>query len=256
NAEGLEYLAVSDHDTFKSLEYCESIKNQDGVRLIPSVELTCEDKVRSRQVHILCYYPNKTTELCQYFEQMQLRRNAATAKSIKILKEMYPCFFDEDINRYKKDSGVTFKAHLMRILMDYGYAKTVYGDEYKKLFGKGQPCLFNPPYEDVYSMLKMAKNSGGVVVFAHPSVYNSMELLAQVAKEGLIDGVEIFHPRNKQQDKEEMLTLAKKYNLMVTGGTDFHGQNTSVPVPLGSVTTSNDEIEKIINLAKQRKENN
>ena len=92
-----------------------------------------------------------------------------------------------------------------------------------------------------------------VVVFAHPSVYHSMPLVRQLAAAGAIDGLEIEHPRNTPEDKAELWQLAKTYDLIVTGGTDYHGFLTKTLRPVGFCTTANDQIERIAALARQRK---
>lgn len=251
-AAGMTHLAISDHDTYAAAEYARKKKKQNGVILIPAVELTCEDKIRKRQVHMLCYYPDYTKELDEYFKDMANRRNKALEKSMRMVKEIIPAFSESAAHKYAKDSGVVYKAHVMRVLMDYGYADTVYGEEYKKLFSKGAPCLVPPGYDEVYDMAAMAHRANGVVVLAHPSVYKSMELCEELAQKGVIDGVEIEHPRNTPQDKEALYKIAEKYNLIVTGGTDFHGMNTAKPVPIGSCFATDENLARLTALAKSR----
>ena len=67
------------------------------------------------------------------------------------------------------------------------------------------------------------------------------------------DGVEIDHPRNRPEDKETLRRLARRYDLIVTGGTDFHGMHMSRPVPLGAMATTDDNIRRLEALAKERR---
>ena len=73
----------------------------------------------------------------------------------------------------------------------------------------------------------------------------------QLAAEGRIDGIEIDHPRNSEEDKAECHALCARYNLIVTGGTDFHGSNTAHPHPVGTCTTADGQIARIDALAKE-----
>ena len=77
----------------------------------------------------------------------------------------------------------------------------------------------------MYDVLPIAKASGGVVVLAHPSVYQSMDLARKLAENHMVDGIEVHHPRNREEDKAVLLELCQKYGLHVTGGTDYHGHN-------------------------------
>ena len=250
---GLTHLAVSDHDTTLSAEYAYGHPVVQGVRMIPAVELTGFDVARGRRVHLLCYCPKLTPALKEFCALMAARRNAATEKSMEELEALYPQFCREEAKAFSRRSGVTYKTHLIRLLFEYGYTDGIYKELYRELFGAGRGrVLHDPAYEPVQAVLELARGTGGVVVLAHPSVYSSMELAAQLAAQGAIDGVEIDHPRNTTQDKAALHELARQYGLIVTGGTDFHGMHMSKPTPLGAMTTRDEMLARIEALAQSR----
>ena len=250
---GLTHLAVSDHDTTLSAEYAYGHPVAQGVRMIPAVELTGFDVARGRRVHLLCYWPKLTPALKEFCALMAARRNAATEKSMEELEALYPQFCREEAKAFSRRSGVTYKTHLIRLLFEYGYTDGIYKELYRELFGAGRGrVLHDPAYEPVQAVLELARGTGGVVVLAHPSVYSSMELAAQLAAQGAIDGVEIDHPRNTTQDKAALHELARQYGLIVTGGTDFHGMHMSKPTPLGAMTTRDEMLARIEALAQSR----
>ena len=78
-------------------------------------------------------------------------------------------------------------------------------------------------------------------------------LAGELAAEGLLDGVEIDHPRNTPEDKAVLEALAARHGLIVTGGTDFHGINRKVCLPVGSGQASDEMIGRINALAAERK---
>ncbi len=250
---GLTHLAVSDHVTTLSGEYGFGHPLVQGVRMIPAVELTGFDVARGRRVHLLCYWPKLTPALKEFCALMAARRNAATEKSMEELEALYPQFCREEAKAFSRRSGVTYKTHLIRLLFEYGYTDGIYKELYRELFGAGRGrVLHDPAYEPVQAVLELARGTGGVVVLAHPSVYSSMELAAQLAAQGAIDGVEIDHPRNTPQDKAALHELARQYGLIVTGGTDFHGMHMSKPTPLGAMTTRDEMLARIEALAQSR----
>ena len=221
--------------------------------MIPAVELTGFDVARGRRVHLLCYWPKLTPALKEFCALMAARRNAATEKSMEELEALYPQFCREEAKAFSRRSGVTYKTHLIRLLFEYGYTDGIYKELYRELFGAGRGrVLHDPAYEPVQAVLELARGTGGVVVLAHPSVYSSMELAAQLAAQGAIDGVEIDHPRNTTQDKAALHELARQYGLIVTGGTDFHGMHMSKPTPLGAMTTRDEMLARIEALAQSR----
>ena len=113
--------------------------------------------------------------------------------------------------------------------------------------------LHQVKYPSVQEVLATARAAGAVVVFAHPTVYKSMPLVRRLAKEGAIDGIEVEHPRNSPEDKAECAALCAQYGLIRTGGTDFHGANHKVPHPVGTCTTEDGQIARILELARKRR---
>ena len=156
-----------------------------------------------------------------------------------------------------KNSDTLYKTHVMQVLLQYALADSMYGDTYRALFGlkpvRGK-ILHNPAYESVDTVLALAKQCRAVVVLAHPSVYHSMELAQELIQAGRIDGVEIDHPRNTPEDKAQLTAWAQQYDLIITGGTDYHGMNSAHPRPVGTCTTAEDQILRIRALAQKRKQ--
>lgn len=251
----LSHLAVSDHDSIHSVRYAYEHPKQNGVTLIPATELTGYDYERNHRVHLLCYWPDDCTALQNHCNTMTERRNQACMQSIRELEQIYPQFHAEQALQYAADGGVLYKSCIMQALMDLGLADGIYGALYKELFSCIPPgrVFHSPGYDPVQQVLQVAKQSRAVVVVAHPSVYKSMPLVRELAAAGLIDGIEIDHPRNTEEDKQECRELCRRYGLIHTGGTDFHGSNTKHPLPLGSFVTAEDQIQCITALAKRRK---
>ena len=78
-------------------------------------------------------------------------------------------------------------------------------------------------------------------------------LLNTLVAEGAIDGIEVHHPRNSPEDRAECAELCKKHDLIVTGGSDFHGANHGKPHPVGACVTEDDQIARIEALARKRR---
>lgn len=253
---GLSHLAISDHDSMLSVRYAYAHPSQEGVSLIPATELTAYDYERQHRVHLLCYWPDDCAALAAHCDTMARRRTAACTQSARELEELCPQFSAQAALDYSRDAGVLYKAHIMRALYEIGQADGIYGKTYLDLFAlRPVPgrIIHTPQYQTVDEVLAVARAARAVVVFAHPSVYHSMPLVRQLAAAGAIDGLEIEHPRNTPEDKAELWQLAKTYDLIATGGTDYHGFLTKTPRPVGFCTTADDQIGRIAALARQRR---
>ena len=251
---GLHTMAISDHDSLESIEYCRRHPVQDGVKLIPAAELTAYDYERSHRVHLLCYWPKDCPELRAHCDVMRQRRNECGLQSAREIEALYPQFRTEQALEYARDSGVLFKSCIMQALHELGLCDSVYGALYHHFFGwtpRGI-VLHEVEYFPVEQVLATARAAKAVVVFAHPTVYKSMPLVRELAAEGLIDGIEIDHPRNSEEDKAECRALCARYGLIQTGGTDFHGANSAHPRPVGTCTTPDSQIARIEALAAAR----
>ena len=252
----LYWLAISDHDTNRSVRYAYAHPEQNGVKLIPAVELTAYDYGREHRVHILCYYPDDCEALARHTAVMDKRRYDAVYQSCKELEKICPQFKTEEALEFAKASGTLYKAHVMRVLWQYGLSDGMYNTVYRSLFGlrpvRGK-ILHTPVYETVDTILNLIQECRGVAVLAHPSVYHSMPLARELIAAGRLDGVEIDHPRNTPEDKTELLRLAKENGLLITGGTDYHGIHTVTPRPVGAFTTHDEQIARLNDLAKARK---
>lgn len=253
---GMTHLAIADHDSIRSVRYAYAHPVQDGVHLIPATELTAYDYERAHRVHLLCYWPDDCAALAEFSALMAERRKTSVLQSCRELEAFCPQFSTAEALELAKDSGTLYKAHVMRVLWQYGLADGMYNEVYRSLFGlrpvRGK-ILHTPRYESVDTVLDLIKTCRGVVVLAHPSVYHSMELARELIAAGRLDGVEVYHPRNTPEDKAELLRLAKQYDLIVTGGTDYHGMNTVTPRPVGAFYTENEQIARIADIAKARK---
>ena len=144
----------------------------------------------------------------------------------------------------------------MQVLGELGLSDgSIYGETYHKLFGWNPRgiVLHSPEYLPVRQVLATAKASGGAVVFAHPTVYKSMPLLRELAAEGAVDGIEVYHPSNSPEDSAECLALCKQYGLVATAGTDFHGRNHKHPHPIGTCTAPDEAAAQLRAIAEKRK---
>ena len=156
------------------------------------------------------------------------------------------------ILRRSAGSSCIYKQHVMRALMDAGYTSDMFGDVFRKLFdrrfGLAKVKIEKP---SVFEVLRIARESGCVTILAHPNVYNNYDLIPELIEHGL-DGIEVYYPRAREDDEKVLGDICREHNLIMTGGTDFHGCNTDDPHPIGTCTTSDDQLERIIALAKSR----
>lgn len=244
---GIHILAITDHDTMVGCAAAAELGDQRGVRVIPAVEISCFDNKRGRKVHILCYAPLHPEYIEPIISKTAANRHAATLRSIEKVIQLYPIPREMIFHR-AEGSEIIYKQHIMQTLMDAGYADEMFGALFRKLFNSRDGLAFERfEYPDVYEVLCAVHKAEGKAVLAHPSEYNSMKLLQELAEQQLLHGVEINYPRNKKEEKAVMREIAARYHLAVTGGTDFHGFYSTRKNPIGTCTTEQTEFDKLFN---------
>lgn len=249
----LDYLAITDHDTLSSSNRAHILGERYGVNIIPAVELSAWDKKRDKKVHILCYAPQKPDRLEGLCLKSCSIRTACAKDMITKIMERYPIPSDA-VRMYTKGSKSIFKQHIMRALCNYGYATELYGEINNRLFAYPDgECLVQREYPDVNFVLDLIHSSKGVAVMAHPFLYGNYELIDELIEKGKLDGIEVYHFSADEKQRELLLKKCDDNDLVATGGSDFHGLYNSVPTHIGSLTTDDTNIKKLMSLIAANK---
>ncbi|MBP3796509.1 MAG: PHP domain-containing protein [Ruminococcus sp.] len=247
----LDFLAITDHDTLSSTSRAQILGDRYGVKIIQAVELSAWDKKRNEKVHILCYAPQKPNRLeglC--LKSCQIRTECAREMIEKVM-ERYPVPRDA-IMKYTKGSKSIYKQHIMRALVNYGYATELYGYVNDKLFAAPNgECLVTREYPDVNFVLDLIHSSKGVAVLAHPHMFGNIKLMKELTEAGKLDGIECMHYSATPIQQEALKKYAEEHDLIVTGGSDFHGLYNSTITHIGSYTTDEENLEKLFKLIHQ-----
>lgn len=248
----IDWLSITDHDTMASFSRAGVLGERAGVKILRGVELSAWDKARNSKVHILCYNPTKPDRLeglC--LKSCEIRKSCSKEMMAKVM-EKFP-ITQESILKHTTASNSIFKQHIMRALIDYGYALEFYGKLDHELFNpKSGSCYVEREYPDVNFVVDLIHTAGGAAVMAHPAQYDNIELLEELARNGKIDGVEVGHYSADENYRRELSAIAEKYGLIETGGSDFHGLYNCVPTHLGSETTTQKNLERILKLTSKK----
>ena len=101
-------------------------------------------------------------------------------------------------------------------------------------------------YPEVHFVLELIHSAGGIAVLAHPKVFDNFELLKELAESKKIDGVEVWHSSADEKVREQLLGIAQEYDLITTGGSDFHGFYNHYPIAIGSNYTPEQSLYRIL----------
>lgn len=252
---GITHLAITDHDTTKGLQEAIILGQEIGVGIVPGIEISAYDFQRNKRAHILGLFiePGHPSLdlLCTALVQ---NRNQASYEMVrKIIASGYDISW-EDVQKYEGGTGV-FKQHIMHALLDKGYCESIYGDLYKKLFRRESSsesqgiAYIQLEYIDARNAILAVIEAGGIPVLAHPGQLNNFEAIDEWVELGL-EGIEVFHPSHTEDDRQTSKKYAQKHNLIMTGGSDFHGFYGEKPVELGCLELNEECIAKLLSRKK------
>ncbi|WP_295919432.1 PHP domain-containing protein [Anaerovibrio lipolyticus] len=231
-AAGLNYIAITDHDTVDGIRqlYEAGLYPAKGIKIIPGIEFSAHHELH--EIHILGYnidiYDKVLADrLNDVVEARWLRFSSIVQK----LQEMDYDISETDVLEIAGDSTSISRSHIAQALMKKGAFGSV-KECFDKVLGKGCPAYVSHFLLEPEEIIDLIKQSGGIPVLAHPRLIHDDELVEELLKKG-IEGVEAIYPKHSPEDTQRYIDMANKYNLMITGGSDFHGIPGRLPEKLG-----------------------
>lgn len=247
---GLSAIALTDHDTVDGLsEAIDRGEKYPDLEVIPGIEYST---VRNgKDVHVVGLYINYTDEnykkSLQSFIDSRIERNRKMCQ--KLTDAGMPMTYEELVE--ENPGAVITRAHFGRLLLKKGYTTSV-KEAFDRFIGDHCPCYV--PREKITPQMAIEQIllAGGVPVLAHPVLYglgrDAMDqLVSEVADAGVV-GIEAIYGTYTPQDERDMKALAEKYKLLISGGSDFHGDNKphiDLGVGTGKMVIPYEVLEKI-----------
>lgn len=223
---GLAAFALTDHDTTDGLNEAMEYAKDKGIEVIPGIEFSTE--YESKDIHILGLYidynQKEFKEHIQAFVDSRILRNK---KMCQNLQEAGIAISYEALTEEFPDSTIT-RAHYARFLLDHGYVKSL-PEAFERYVG--DHCPYFVPRQKVTptQAVKLILEADGVPILAHPTLYHMSErrldkLVSELKEAGLM-GIEAIYSTYTAGEERQIRDLAKRYNLLISGGSDFHGNN-------------------------------
>lgn len=253
--QGVTKIAITDHDCLAGTVRGRLIGGRHGVTVIPGVELSSTDKKRNRKANILCYLadsPDRLEGLCS--RNLTARKRAGQHMVIRVARR-YPTTPDLIVKCAAGSTNV-YKQHIMHSLMECGFTDQIYGSLYDELFTQESDTnvIVNAKFPEPKEIIDAIHDAGGIAVLAHPFKFDSIDLLEELIPLGL-DGVEVWSPLIKEDEKDYLKTVANKHDLLMTGGSNFHGMYSSCKVSIGDVVTPAENVRQLLNYKARKRRN-
>lgn len=223
---GLSAFALTDHDTIDGIDEAVAAAKDKPVTVIPGIEYSTE--YLGRDVHIVgLFIDYKAPAFVEYltrFKQSRIDRNHKLCKNLQgadiditydALIQMFP------------DAVIT-RAHYAKYLLAKGYVTSL-KDAFARYVGDHTPYFVHREKITPEEVIQLTLKAGGVPVLAHPTLYHlgkeQLDILVSTLKSKGLIGMECIYSTFSPAEEREMKALAAKYELLPSGGSDFHGAN-------------------------------
>lgn len=250
---GLKAIALTDHDTILGIEEAlAKVKDyqQKGIdfTLIPGVELSVGYK--KKDVHILgLFIDYHNEEFISLLDNMVKERDERNVKMIANFQKDGIAITMEELKAESKDAVIT-RAHFAKLLVRKGYVSST-KEAFEKYLDEEGPYYVNRRYITPEQAVEAILQADGVPVLAHPMLYElpdeELEQLVSRLKDHGLQGIETIYSTYSPDEEQKVRVLAAKYQLKITGGSDFHGEvkpDISIGVGKGNLVIPDELLEQ------------
>ena len=237
---GIHAIAITDHDTVQGIPEAIKAGKDMNVEIIPGVELAVDE--RGSEVHILGLFidwENKTLQ--DTLKTLSVQRVSRMKKMISKLAQFGMNIKFEEVSELAKGE-VIGRLHLAQVMKKRGYVEYV-AEAFNRYIGDRKACYVSRRKLSSEETISLIYRTGGVSIIAHPMLLHNNDIIIDLIKKGLC-GIEVFYNHQPKKTTEHYEKIAKEYGLLVTGGSDCHGEAKDW-ILMGSVRIPYEHVERL-----------
>lgn len=229
--QGLTHIAITDHDTVLAYAELKKYKKVSEVELITGLEFNTFGA--NGEIHILGYGIDICNEqVVSYCDWRQQERKRWSEQIVEKLHDL-SYFIEWEDCFARAGGGVIVRTHIADELVEKGYFQTS-GEAFDTLLRSGCPAYIERAQFTTKDAIDLIHHAGGLAFIAHPGIYSFEWSLDVLVQEG-IDGIEAYYAKHDSVQTDYWAGQARNNNLLVSVGSDFHGETSRNPWMIGSV---------------------
>lgn len=217
---GVEILAITDHDTINGLSEAIDEAKVKNIKLIPGIEFSCN--YNNESIHLLGFFKDdsyKSENFIEILNNIQEKRILRAKKMIEKLSDEFNININfEDVLKHGKN--IIARPHIAKAIIDAGYPYT-HDYIFDNFIGKDKPAYVPTNKITIEEGIELLHKFNALVFLAHPVLIKNSPL-EDFLKFNL-DGIEAIYFLNSKEDEKYLLNFAKEHNLLVSAGSDCHG---------------------------------
>ncbi|MDR1811430.1 MAG: PHP domain-containing protein [Candidatus Fibromonas sp.] len=217
-SENISCASITDHDTFDAYATAPGTAERLGLELISGIEISSVSN--GRDIHILGYFcDTRNAELLAALEIQREKRKDRVRAIIEKLCKLGVNLSYEQVEQRCFGASIS-RPHIASALVEAKYVDS-YQEAFSRYLKEGAAAYCPPAGISSREAILLIEKAGGLAVMAHPEYTNADELIPKLVEYG-IAGIEVYNYKTAKSIKKYR-KIAKKYRLVETGGSDFHG---------------------------------
>jgi len=244
----LSALALTDHDTLEGCAPMSAACEAAGIEFIPGIELTAEHA--DHEVHLLGYFLDLENEVLQReIALFQSVRQERIREMVLRLNRLGVPLQAEDVFAVAKCRSPG-RPHVARALAELGHCRTM-DEAFERFLKRHRPAWVPKHKMSAAHAIELVHQAGGLAVMAHPGLNRTDAVIPALAAVGL-DGLECFHTRHSTSQMQHYLTIAGALSLLITGGSDCHGDSRGKPL-IGTIKLPYEYVRRLKQRVAERR---
>ena len=250
-AAGLTVIALTDHDTVDGIvPALEAARTYPQLKVIPGVEISTD--APTGEVHVLGYFIDYThPELETTLKRMRDSRQERAQGMISKLRSLGLPIEWERVKEIA-GSGSIGRPHLAQALLEKNYIASI-KEAFDAYLGWGRPAYVERDKMTPKEAVALILRANGLPVLAHPLTIDDPEAMVIELKASGLVGIEAYSDSYTAEAISRLVSLAGKYGLIVTGGSDYHGLDDSAETIIGGAAVPLASAERLIAMAERRR---
>lgn len=243
---GVGVISITDHDITDGIEEAVSKGLENGIEVIPGIELSAEfENVPEGEIHILGYFIDCRNKCFQQKLEFLRQRRFQRAKDIFYKLFELGVKIKEDSIFLENNRHSIGRLHFAKLMVKEGFVRNI-REAFDLYLSNGRPAYVPKLKLSAKEAIEVVQQSGGVPVLAHPYYGNCLDgkVIRELVDIGLA-GLEVYYYKHPKNVIEELLMIAEKYDLLITGGSDCHGILIDGDYLLGKADVPSSILEKL-----------
>ncbi len=217
-------IAITDHDTIDAIKYiANNSVDTKNIFIVPGIELSVD--VEGEEIHILGYYLDCENDMLN--EKLSILKRDRFYRGLEIIDKLSSLGVEIDkesiISESKQHNNFIGRALIARKLVSEGYVMNI-KEAFDKYLAEGKPAFVNRRKLSLEESISLIEKANGIPILAHPGIIKNKRVITMAIELG-VKGIECFTSKHSKIDEKRFIEYCKANNLIITGGSDYHGDN-------------------------------